>query len=160
MTGMLPKVKGGEMGVVLVVDSEGSVAKGVADAFRGKGGFHAIIERRNGRSALSALLEDIAIDVIVSDDRLEDMDGIELLAAIRKMAPEMPVIMTSGHPSVDAYLKAVKAGVYDFIAQPVSPAVLRRIMIAAMEEKALSRHQNPNRPEGPEGAGRISDHLR
>lgn len=148
------------MGVVLVVDSEGTVAKGVADAFAGRGGFHAIIERRTVGSAISALLEGIAIDVVVSDDRLEDMDGIELLAVVRKIAPELPVIMTSGHPSVEAYLKAINAGVYDFVSLPVSPAVLARIMTAAMEERTLARQRRSIGPEGQEGVRRTFDHFR
>lgn len=131
------------MGVMLVVDSEGYVAKSVADAFAGKGGFPAAVERRTGRSAIAALREGISIDIAVIDDRLADMDGRELIVSLRKLVPELPVIMISGRHSVEAYLKAINAGAYEFVARPVSHPVLRRIINAALEDAALSRRHHP-----------------
>jgi len=128
------------MGVLLVVDSEGKLAESVAGAFAGKGGFHTIIERRSGRGALSALQEGIGFDLAVIDDRLADMDGMELLIALRALAPGLPVIMTSEQPSVETYLKVVSHGAFEYVARPVSSSDLRRIMTAAIEEAALVRH--------------------
>jgi DNA-binding NtrC family response regulator len=68
------------------------------------------------------------------------MDGIEFLASVRRIDPNLPVIMTSDHPSVETYLKALNAGVFDFVARPVSSPLLRRIMTVALKETGLARH--------------------
>ncbi len=133
------------MGVVLVVDSQGDVARSVAEAFAGKSGPYAIIQRKSGGSALSSLKEGVPVDIVVSDDRLEDMDGIEFVASVRRIDPDLPVIMTSGHPSVEIYLKALNNGVFDFIARPVSSPLLRRIMTVAMRETGAGRHDLSHR---------------
>ena len=127
------------MGVVMIVDSAGDVAREVVDAISAQGRTHTTIERKSGRSAVSALQEGIPVDVIVADDRLADMDGIELLASVRKIDPNVPLIMSSRNLSVEAYLKAVHAGVYDFIVRPISPPLLRRIMATAMKERGHAR---------------------
>ncbi len=142
------------MSVVLVVDSEGAVTKNAFDAFA-VSGHYAVIERRTAGSALSALREGIEIDIAIIADRLEDMDGMELLGSIRKLAPELPVIMTSRNTSVESYLKAISGGAYELIEMPVRPALLRRIAIAAIEEPALSRHYRPgSHLRGRTGHGR------
>ncbi len=125
---------GGMMGVVLVVDSYGDVAQSVADAFSGRAGLHTVVERKTGSAALSALREGIPIDVVVSDDSLEDMDGVEFVASVRRIDPNLPIIMSSGHPSVETYLKAINNGVFDFLTRPVSSPLLRRIMTVALRE--------------------------
>ncbi len=141
------------MGVLLVVDSEGKLAESVTEAFAGKSGFHAIIERGSGRAAISALQEGFGFDLAMVDDRLADMDGVELLASLRKLAPGLPVIMTSGQPTVEGYLKALNHGAFEFVARPVSASYLRRIMTAAIEDTALSRLQPAERPTEGSSAG-------
>ncbi len=127
------------MSVILVVDSEGTVAKSASEAFPGEDRF-AVIQRRTAGSAIALLLEGIRIDVAIIADTLEDMKGLDLLGSIRRLAPELPVIMTSRHASVESYLKVIHGGAYEFVEMPVKPVVLRRIAMAAVEEPAHSLH--------------------
>ncbi len=143
--GTIDNGHGGSMGVVLVVDSRGDVAQSVVDAFAGRAGSHTFIERRSGLSALSALRDGIPVDVVVSDDTLEDMDGIEFVASVRRLDPDLPVILSSGTASVETYLKALNSGVFDFLTRPVSSPLLRRIMTVALREAdALCRVSQRN----------------
>jgi DNA-binding NtrC family response regulator len=144
---------GEAMSVLLVVDSgEGELAEDSTRALAGQAGIHTIIERKSGRAAISALEEGLWFDLAMVEDRPADMETMELLASLRRLAPGLPVIVTSGRPSVEAYLNAFNHGAFEFIARPVSPAYLRRIMTAALEDAARSGR----RPAKPLPAGDAS----
>jgi DNA-binding NtrC family response regulator len=100
---------------VLIVDDE--------DDFR-----ETIVKRLNARkiqsegaaSGVKALevLKDKDFDVIVLDVKMPDMDGIETLRHIKKMKPEIEVIMLTGHASVEFGLKGMQLGAFDYVMKP------------------------------------------
>ena len=57
-------------------------------------------------------------DVAVIDLKMEDMDGIEVLKILKKMAPEMPVLMLTGHGSKRASLEGMEHGAFDYLSKP------------------------------------------
>lgn len=57
-------------------------------------------------------------DVAVLDLKMEDMDGIEILKILKKMAPELVVIMLTGHGSAEAAHEGIKQGAYDYLTKP------------------------------------------
>lgn len=57
-------------------------------------------------------------DVAVLDLKMEDMDGIEILKVLKKMAPELVVIMLTGHGSAEAAREGIKEGAYDYLTKP------------------------------------------
>lgn len=57
-------------------------------------------------------------DVAVLDLKMEDMDGIEILKIFKKMDPDMPVIMLTGHGSEQAAEEGIKCGAYDYLTKP------------------------------------------
>ncbi len=57
-------------------------------------------------------------DVAVLDLKMEDMDGIEILKILKKMAPELAVIMLTGHGSAEAAHEGIKQGAYDYLTKP------------------------------------------
>ncbi len=100
---------------VLIVDDE--------DDFR-----ETIVKRLNARkifaegaaSGIKALevLETKDFDVIVLDVKMPDMDGIETLRHIKKLKPEIEVIMLTGHASVEFGLKGMQLGAFDYVMKP------------------------------------------
>jgi len=100
---------------VLIVDDE--------DDFR-----ETIVKRLNARkiqtegaaSGIKALeiLKDRDFDVIVLDVKMPDMDGIETLRHIKKLKPEIEVIMLTGHASVEFGLKGMQLGAFDYVMKP------------------------------------------
>lgn len=102
------------MNLLLVDDEEGFVR--VLEKRLGKRGYE-VTSVLNGSEALRALrCRDF--DAAVLDLKMEDMDGIEVLRIFRKMVPEMPVIMLTGHGSEEAARQGVAQGAFDYLLKP------------------------------------------
>jgi DNA-binding NtrC family response regulator len=71
----------------------------------------------SGAEALQILRKD-KFDVAVLDLKMEDMDGIEILKILKKMAPELVVIMLTGHGSAEAAHEGIRQGAYDYLTKP------------------------------------------
>jgi two-component system, NtrC family, response regulator PilR len=71
-------------------------------------------------------------DLCLTDMRLPDGDGIELVESIARDHPSLPVAMITAHGSVDSAVQALKAGAFDFVSKPVDLQVLRRLVEAAL----------------------------
>lgn len=82
-------------------------------------------------------------DVVLSDLRLPDRDGITLLEWIRHKSPHSEVIIMTGYANVSTAVAAIKLGAFDYLEKPVNPEILREKMTAA-----VTRHeQRRSRPE-------------
>jgi len=88
----------------------------------------------SGPEALEALKQE-QYDVIVLDVRMPGMDGIETLAEIKKLNPNIEVIILTGHASVDAAVDIMKLGGYDYLLKPSSVEELIEKIEAAFERK-------------------------
>ena len=71
----------------------------------------------SGTEALQALRQE-DFDVTVLDLKMEDMDGIEILKIFKKIAPDLPVIMLTGHGSEEAARDGIRFGAFDYLTKP------------------------------------------
>lgn len=76
--------------------------------------------------------------VVISDVRMPDIDGLTLLQEIRKQAPEVPVILLTGHGDVPMAINAIRAGAYDFLEKPAPPEYLIDVARRALTTRSLS----------------------
>jgi len=92
-------------------------------------GFSTIISKRMGKrgvlvetagsgSEAIQLLRSKDFDVAILDLKMEDMDGIEVLKIFKKMVPQMPVIMLTGHGSESSAQEGVRLGAFDYLTKP------------------------------------------
>ena len=88
----------------------------------------------SGREGIQALRRQ-DFDVVVLDLKMEDMDGLEVLKIIKIMAPDLPVIMLSGHASDEAAQTGIKAGAFDYLTKPYDLSELLEKIGAALEQK-------------------------
>ena len=100
-------------------------------------GDYRVVSAASGREALEQLKE-IAVALVVSDLRLPDLDGIELLKRSRELRPEVEVVMITGHASVEKAVEAMRLGAYDFIQKPLDGAVLLKTVAKALEKQRLT----------------------
>ena len=100
---------------VLVVDDESVVRKGISRALEKRGLFTRVAG--NGKDAM-ALMNDYPFDLVLLDIRMPDMDGLDVLALIRKKYPKTQVIMITGYPTIDTAVHCVKLGALDYLVKP------------------------------------------
>lgn len=93
----------------------------------------------SGREGIQALRKS-DFDVALLDLKMEDMDGLEVLKILKIMAPEMPVIMLSGHASAEAAQDGIKAGAFDYLTKPYDLKDLLEIIDRAVRSKAPHDH--------------------
>ena len=120
---------------LLVVDDEPIVGKRLKQVF-GKIGFE-IETFTDSASALAAMAEK-SFDIVVTDLKMEGIDGIEVLKRVRVMNPETRVIIITGYASPDTAELAQRQGVFAFLAKPFRLDELKQVIYRAME---------PNRAE-------------
>jgi DNA-binding NtrC family response regulator len=76
------------------------------------------VGKANSGAEAFQILRQKDFDVAVLDLKMEDMDGIEILKILKKMAPELVVIMLTGHGSAEAAHEGIKQGAYDYLTKP------------------------------------------
>jgi two-component system, NtrC family, response regulator PilR len=122
------------MSNILIVDDEQSYRQLLSLVFDGDG--HTMRTATNGREALKALEEEPA-DLIISDVKMPDMDGIEMLRAVRETLPDLGVILMTAFASVETAREAFKLGADDFIQKPFDVEELKLIVRKTLEKQAL-----------------------
>ncbi len=110
------------------------------------------------RSALGALTRDFP-GVVVSDVRMPRMDGMEFLASINALDPDIPVVLITAHGDVEMAVRAMRAGAYDFIEKPFEPERLLEVVIRASEKRQLVMENRALREQLAGGAEDIAHKL-
>ena len=108
---------------ILVIDDERSIRNTLKEILEYEG--HSVKLAESGTEALE-LIKSISCDLIFCDIKMPGMDGIEVLEQIVAMELDVPVVMISGHGSIDTAVECIKKGAYDFIQKPLD---LNRILI-------------------------------
>jgi len=122
------------MANILVVDDEKSIRSTLKDILEHEG--FTIEVASNGQEALE-LFSKVQFDAVLCDIKMPGMDGIEVLEKMQETANDVPVIMISGHGTIDTAVEAIKKGAFDFIEKPPD---LNRLLITirnAMDKTTL-----------------------
>lgn len=122
------------MSNLLIVDDEQSYRQLLSLVFEGDG--HTIRTAMNGRQALE-LLQDESADIIISDVRMPDMNGIELLRNARELYPDIGMVLMTAFASVEDAREAFKLGADDFIQKPFDVEELKVIVKKTLEKQEL-----------------------
>jgi two-component system nitrogen regulation response regulator NtrX len=102
---------------IMIVDDEPSILRSLGGALEDEG--YRIVVVGDGQRAMKKLEEDLP-DLVLLDIWMPGMDGIETLKRIRGQYPGVPVIMISGHGTIETAVTATKLGAFDFIEKPLS----------------------------------------
>ena len=94
-----------------------------------------------------ALLKQERFDLCLTDLRLPDGDGLEILDFIQQQHPHLPVAMISAHGSMDTAILAMKKGAFDFISKPVDLESLRQLVSNALELSLTDNNKNNDEQE-------------
>jgi len=121
---------------LLVVDDDAESCEAVAEVLRAEG--YMIATAQGGRAALK-LVREQAFDVVISDIRMPDLDGVALLRELREADPEPSVILMTAFGTVEAALEAIKQGAYDYVSKPLHLEELLLTIRRALEQRRLLR---------------------
>lgn len=123
------------MARILIVDDEASIRRTLREILEYEK--YKVADAANGMEAIQ-LINDHEFDVILCDIKMPEMDGIETLEVIKKMT-DTPVIMISGHGTIETAVEAIKKGAYDYISKPPD---LNRLLITLRNAQDKSRLLN------------------
>ncbi|MCG8451773.1 MAG: sigma-54 dependent transcriptional regulator [Spirochaetales bacterium] len=124
---------------LLVVDDEKNIRSGLAKALEMDG--YEVYQAEDGQEALKVMLK-AEIDLIIADLRMPKLSGEELLKRVTSSYPTVPVIILTGHGTVDNAVQAMRDGAYDFLTKPVNLDRLGLLVKRALGRRELARkHQ-------------------
>jgi putative nucleotidyltransferase with HDIG domain len=119
---------------ILIVDDEKMICSVLARRLNRDG--YDCVMANNGREALNHFYKD-AFSLIISDIKMPEIDGIELLRRVKETSPKMMVIIMTAYPEIDIAVEAMRAGAHDFIIKPVDLDLVALSVKKALEKKKL-----------------------
>ncbi len=123
------------MSRILVVDDETSMRQLLEITLRKDG--HRVVMAESGKSAVEAFSK-APYDLVISDIKMPDMSGVEVLRAVKQSSPETPVIMITAYSSAETAVEALRLGAYDYIAKPFKIDELKVTIKNALEKQQLT----------------------
>lgn len=111
------------MGKILIIDDERAIRRALREILEFEK--FEVDEAEDGKEGLEKATAE-TFDIIFCDIKMPNMDGMEVLDALREASVETPVIMISGHGTIDTAVQAIKKGAFDFIEKPLD---LNRILV-------------------------------
>jgi DNA-binding NtrC family response regulator len=118
-------------GRILVVEDSEMERRAISQVLKSEG--YNVFMAEDADRALSYV--DEGVDLVISDVRLGDLSGMDLLNHWKKRKPETQIILLTGYSSVNAAVEAMKAGAYDYLTKPVIPDELLLIVRRAIESQ-------------------------
>ncbi len=122
-------------GKILVVDDDDAVLWTLGAVLTDAG--HSVILSATGADALGKL-RTTQFDVVLTDLKLGDIDGLRILQTVRRTWPDTVTLMLTGYASVESAVSALRAGAYDYLRKPCSPEELLATVERAIERRRLT----------------------
>jgi two-component system NtrC family response regulator len=120
---------------VLLIDDDESLRRVVEYNLREDG--YQVVTAADGRSGLQRFQES-PVDLVLTDVRMPEMDGVELMMHLKAMQPDLPVIVLTAHGTIDSAVEAMKVGAFDYLTKPFSRDQLKASVRKALELGALA----------------------
>ena len=120
---------------ILVVDDEPLQRQILQTILSGEG--YEVTTAGNGKQALSAVRE--AFDVVLTDLKMPDLNGIELLEQLLRLQPNLCVVLMTAHGTIDSAVQAMRKGAFDYLTKPLDKEQLLLVLRRALERTRLVR---------------------
>ncbi len=121
---------------LLIVDDEKIALKSLLHIMKKEG--YEVVGTHNGSNALK-LIDEKEFDVVLTDLRMEKVDGMQILKRCRELYPDIEVVMITGYATVQSATEAMKKGAYDYITKPFKLDEVRRVVREAIEKVKLKK---------------------
>ena len=124
------------MAKILVIEDEASIRRVLVKILSEENKTYQLEEAEDGLIGIEKI-KDEEYDLVLCDIKMPKMDGIEVLEAIKKIKPEVPVVMISGHGDLDTAVNTMKLGAFDYISKPPDLNRLLNTVRNALDRKEL-----------------------
>ena len=112
-------------GSILVAEDQESARESLVELLRGEG--YEVHEAADGSKAM-ALIDELDIDVVLTDLKMPGADGLAVLEHVRDVSPQTLVVLMTAHASVDTAIQAIRLGAQDYLLKPlIFEEVLRKV---------------------------------
>jgi DNA-binding NtrC family response regulator len=122
---------------IMVVEDDPSALDSLAEVLE-RDGYH-VVRARGGREALEIISSEAALDLVITDLRMPEVDGMKILEAIRGEEKEVPVVVMTAFASMETAVAAIRKGAYDYLSKPFKLEHVRLVVKRALEQAALKR---------------------
>jgi len=124
------------MAKILLIEDEASIRRVLNKILSEESKDYHVTEAEDGLAGME-LVKNEDFDLILCDIKMPKMDGVEVLEATKKIKPEIPVVMISGHGDLDTAVNTMKAGAFDYISKPPDLNRLLNTVRNALDRKEL-----------------------
>jgi DNA-binding NtrC family response regulator len=121
---------------ILLIDDDESLRRVIEYHLRDEG--YRVLTAPDGRTGLEQFQAE-PVDLVLTDIRMPEMDGMELLTRLKAMQPELPVVVLTAHGTIDSAVEAMKLGAFDYLTKPFSRDQLKGAVRKALEVGDLKR---------------------
>lgn len=118
----------------MVVDDEPLVRHSLSELLTLSG--YTVSVASNGKEALD-LLKNYTTDILITDMKMPQIDGVQLLRQIRADYPDIPVILITGYGSIENAVEAMREGAYDYITKPILDAEIKLVIERLIKQRQL-----------------------
>ena len=130
---------------LLVLDDEQHMVDILAMVLRREG--YEVVTHISSQAALAAL-ESEPFDLLITDLKMPDVDGLGVLKHARTACPELPVILITAHATVDTAITAIRSGAFDYVEKPFDNDELKMLVQRALDVTRLARENRYLRRPG------------
>jgi len=124
------------MAKILLIEDEASIRRVLNKILTEESKNYEVTEAEDGLKGME-LVKNEDFDLILCDIKMPKMDGVEVLEAVKKIKPEIPVVMISGHGDLDTAVNTMKIGAFDYISKPPDLNRLLNTVRNALDRKEL-----------------------
>src|SRR5256885_16130394 len=139
------------MARILIVDDQEMMRDSLATTLVREG--HEVVAAGDGQAAMTRLSNGTRFDLLITDLKMPRMTGIELLADVKKLRPELPVVLMTAFATVQTAVEAMKLGAYDYIQKPFDGDEIKLLVDRTLEHSRLVKEnaalRRMNESNGP-----------
>jgi DNA-binding NtrC family response regulator len=124
------------MSKILVIEDEAAIRRVLVKILSEENDTYQVEEAEDGLAGIEKIKKD-DYDLVLCDIKMPKMDGVEVLEAVKKIKPEIPIVMISGHGDLDTAVNTMRLGAFDYISKPPDLNRLLNTVRIALDTKTL-----------------------
>ena len=124
------------MAQILIIEDEAAIRRVLGKILTEESGEYKVTEAEDGLQGIEMIKKD-DYDLVLCDIKMPKMDGVEVLEAAKKLKPEVPIVMISGHGDLDTAVNTMRLGAFDYISKPPDLNRLLNTVRNALDKKEL-----------------------